>query len=147
MVEGRLRRPVDDASAATPRSTHHADRAIMIVGGLVFGPLIGLWIVLLLGDALSETTGIRFGVRWGVGFGLAIGLGHGLSASAWGRFTVARAWLACRGRLPWQLISFLDDAHRRGVLRQVGAVYQFRHALLQDHLAGRNSPSSGAEDR
>ncbi len=68
----------------------------MIVGGLVFGPLIGLWIVLLLGDALSETTGIPFGVRWGVGFGLAIGLGHGLSASAWGRFTVARAWLAAR---------------------------------------------------
>jgi len=34
-----------------------------------------------------------------------------------------------------------------GVQEQSCAVYQFRHALIQDHLAGRNSPSSGAEDR
>jgi len=26
------------------------------------------------------------------------------------------------------------DAHQRGVLRQSGAVYQFRHARLKDHL-------------
>jgi hypothetical protein len=32
-------------------------------------------------------------------------------------------------------MTFLGDAHRRGVLRQAGAVYQFRHARLQDHLA------------
>ena len=29
----------------------------------------------------------------------------------------------------------LEDAHHRQVLRQAGAVYQFRHAELQDHLA------------
>ncbi len=45
-----------------------------------------------------------------------------------------------------QLISFLDDAHRRGVLRQVGAVYQFRHALLQD-LKGTESPGLGSCSR
>ena len=28
----------------------------------------------------------------------------------------------------------LEDAYQRGVLRQAGAVYQFRHARLQDHL-------------
>jgi hypothetical protein len=33
--------------------------------------------------------------------------------------------------------GFLDDACRRGVLRQVGAVYQFRHARLQAHLTDR----------
>jgi hypothetical protein len=32
-------------------------------------------------------------------------------------------------------MTFLDDAYRRGVLRQGGAAYQFRHARLQDHLA------------
>ncbi|MFI6358668.1 hypothetical protein ACIBJF_40075 [Streptomyces sp. NPDC050743] len=32
-------------------------------------------------------------------------------------------------------MAFLDDAHRRGVLRQAGAVYQFRHARLQEQLA------------
>lgn len=46
-----------------------------------------------------------------------------------------RLHLAARGRLPWAIAAFLDDAHRLGVLRQVGAVYQFRHALLRDHLA------------
>jgi hypothetical protein len=32
-------------------------------------------------------------------------------------------------------MAFLDDAYRRGVLRRAGAVYQFRHARLQDRLA------------
>jgi hypothetical protein len=32
-------------------------------------------------------------------------------------------------------IQVLEDAHHRQVLRQAGAVYQFRHAELQDHLA------------
>jgi hypothetical protein len=33
------------------------------------------------------------------------------------------------------LNRFLEDAHRRGVLRQAGALYQFRHASLHDRLA------------
>lgn len=33
-------------------------------------------------------------------------------------------------------MAFLSDAHeRRGVLRQAGDVYQFRHIDLQRHLA------------
>jgi hypothetical protein len=36
-------------------------------------------------------------------------------------------------------MRFLADAHRRAVLRQVGAVYQFRHARLQDNLARRDA--------
>ncbi|CAK7287034.1 hypothetical protein SGPA1_41294 [Streptomyces misionensis JCM 4497] len=39
------------------------------------------------------------------------------------------------GRLPWAVAAFLDDAYQRGVLRQAGAVYQFRHARLQSRLA------------
>jgi NACHT domain len=44
----------------------------------------------------------------------------------------ARLWLALRGRLPWRTMTFLADASRRGVLRQAGAIYQFRHARLQE---------------
>jgi hypothetical protein len=44
-------------------------------------------------------------------------------------------WLAAQHKLPWSLMPFLDDAHQRGVLRQQGAVYQFRHARLQAYLA------------
>jgi len=34
-------------------------------------------------------------------------------------------------------MAFLADAHQRGVLRQAGAVYQFRHIELQHRLATR----------
>jgi hypothetical protein len=57
--------------------------------------------------------------------------------TAWPSYTLARLWLAFRGWLPWRLESFLDDAHQRGVLRQAGAVYQFRHIELQHRLATR----------
>lgn len=44
---------------------------------------------------------------------------------------------ATRGKTPLGLMRFLADTHRRAVLRQAGAVYQFRHARLQDNLANR----------
>jgi hypothetical protein len=31
-------------------------------------------------------------------------------------------------------MRFFDDAHERGVLRQVGATYEFRHGELQAFL-------------
>ncbi|MGW6459816.1 NACHT domain-containing protein [Streptomyces sp. NPDC055078] len=66
---------------------------------------------------------------------LAAVLLHGLGRTAWGRYTVARAWFAARGTLPWRLNAFLRDAHRRGVLRQSGGFYHFRHMELRDRLA------------
>ncbi len=42
--------------------------------------------------------------------------------------------------MPWRLMTFLDDAHRRGVLRQSGAYYEFRHVRLLAHLA-RDGPA------
>ena len=76
----------------------------------------------------------------GLAFGITFGLSTGLMAAtpkAWGRFVICKVFLALRGRQPWRLMSFLDDAHRRGVLRQAGAVYQFRHIELQQRLALR----------
>ncbi|MFB9557031.1 NACHT domain-containing protein [Streptomyces roseoviridis] len=61
----------------------------------------------------------------------------GVAASAWWAFTATRVALATTGRLPWALGAFLEDAHDRGVLRQAGGVYEFRHARLQERLAGR----------
>ena len=34
-------------------------------------------------------------------------------------------------------MNFLEYSHQRGVLRQAGAVYQFRHVELQHRLAKR----------
>jgi hypothetical protein len=36
-------------------------------------------------------------------------------------------------------MGFLADTHRRGVLRQAGAVCQFRHIELQHRLANRGT--------
>lgn len=68
-------------------------------------------------------------------YGLTAWLAEG--GRTWLLFQLSHARLAREGWLPWRLWRFLDDAHRRGVLRQAGDVYQFRHALLQDHLAGQ----------
>jgi hypothetical protein len=107
-----------------------------LVGGVAYG-LAG-WVIAGLtaaspyhGPISNETL---LGLAYGIAFGAAIGYNIVLSR-AWGRYQLARYWLALRGHLPWRLTSFLGDAHQRGVLRQAGGMYQFRHALLQDHLA------------
>lgn len=56
---------------------------------------------------------------------------------------LARIWLPLTGRLPWAVMTFLDDAYERDILRQTGAVYQFRHALLQDHLVNSQDAVTG----
>ncbi|WP_433833283.1 NACHT domain-containing protein [Actinoplanes sp. CA-015351] len=61
-----------------------------------------------------------------------------LAAGAWRRllFQITHLRLVLSGWLPVRLGRFLDDAHRRrAVLRRAGTTYQFRHVLLQDHLA------------
>ncbi len=55
--------------------------------------------------------------------------------TAWGQWVIlCRVWLPLTGRLPWNTVAFLEYAYHRGVLRQSGAVYQFRHFRLQEHL-------------
>ncbi|MGG7575716.1 hypothetical protein [Streptomyces sirii] len=75
-------------------------------------------------------------LKLGLISGLGGALGYALSLTAWGQWAVfSRIWLPLTGRLPWAVVTFLEDAYQRGVLRQAGAVYQFRHARLQGHLA------------
>lgn len=94
--------------------------ATFAMGGMIFPPA----------DSISG--GFLAGAVFGIAAGLSIFL-----CRAWGSFILARIWFAARGKLPLRLMRFLDDAHRRSVLRQVGGVYQFRHARLQDNLAKR----------
>ena len=51
------------------------------------------------------------------------------------------AALAMRGKLPWELMVFLEDARKLGVLCRAGACYQFRHGLVQDRLAEHETTS------
>ncbi|WP_432003368.1 NACHT domain-containing protein [Streptomyces sioyaensis] len=83
----------------------------------------------------------------GIGLGLALLFSPTLALvvafrrTAWGEAAVTRFYLAGRRngrRLPRDLMAFLADAHEhRGVLRQIGPVYQFRHIDLQRRLANR----------
>lgn len=59
-------------------------------------------------------------------------------STAWAYSVLTRAYLTVRRKVPQHLMAFLQDAHEhRGVLQQVGTVYQFRHIELQRHLAAQ----------
>ncbi|WP_326641007.1 hypothetical protein OIE67_15990 [Nonomuraea fuscirosea] len=58
-----------------------------------------------------------------------------LLTRAWARFVWVRFVLALRGRLPWRFVTFLEDAHRQGLLQHFGGEYRFRHIRMQDWLA------------
>ncbi|WP_189864788.1 NACHT and WD40 repeat domain-containing protein [Streptomyces poonensis] len=66
-----------------------------------------------------------------------------LLSRAWTRFVLLRLAAAARGWLPWRLMGFLADARARGVLRQSGGQYQFRHIRLQETLVSRLPVSTG----
>jgi hypothetical protein len=74
----------------------------------------------------------------GTGVTVTVGLAFAGLGLAWPQWLIARSWLALRGHLPFRLMAFLDDAHERGVLRQAGPFYQFRHIELQHHLGARS---------
>ncbi|MEU4251541.1 BTAD domain-containing putative transcriptional regulator [Amycolatopsis sp. NPDC026612] len=90
--------------------------------------------------ATNPVLPVVVGACFGIGVGLSV-----LVTRAWGNYFVHHVWLAATGRLPWRLMHFLDDAHRRGVLRQAGGVYQFRHARVQERLAAVSAEVTAEE--
>ncbi|MGV9943548.1 helix-turn-helix domain-containing protein [Streptomyces sp. NPDC003401] len=141
---GLLETPLDIVSAVSPRSVLNADRRTALVQlafwTVVFGTSVGLGVGVVV-DLLQGHLGVLVmdsaaSFTLGVISGLGGALGYTLSMTAWGQWCVlSRFWLPLTGRLPWDVVAFLDDAYRRGVLRRAGAVHQFRHARLQSHLA------------
>lgn len=111
----------DPLSAATPDSTLRSDRDSTLV------PAMAMLVIGGLGTALYQHA-------YGILSGLALALGWTMFG-AWTRYSAARVTLALRDRLPWCTMAFLRDAEDRGVLRQVGAVYQFRHPRMRNRLA------------
>jgi NACHT domain len=133
--------PADPKAPAAPGMVLARDRTTFQVIGIVAWVVAGL----VVGLVTWHAGGLVHGLMAGLGLGLGAGLGAGFVQAAWGHFVIARCWLALWGHLPWQLMGFLADAHQRGVLRQEGAYYQFRHVELQHRLASRGE--AGARDR
>jgi hypothetical protein len=96
---------------------------------------VGARVRALVGLGFGLASGFGFGLVLGLGFGVAWGLGFGLALSEWWSSSLAFIQLARDHQTPSHLMRFLEDARKRGVLRTVGPVYQFRHARLQDRLA------------
>ncbi|MBZ4017459.1 NACHT domain-containing protein, partial [Streptomyces purpurogeneiscleroticus] len=147
-----LNTPADAIRAPSPRSVLGDDRTVSGIRAVVETLGSGVLCGALIGHPQFRiSVDIETALFFGLGSGLAVGLAGrfasrfqtGLAASAWAWYSASHCWLALRGRLPWRLMRFLTDAHRRGVLRQTGAVYQFRHARLQDRLAESASHTSG----
>ncbi|GLZ42462.1 NTPase [Actinokineospora sp. NBRC 105648] len=142
-VLSALETQLDVRAAVRPADLLRANRVNVLARVLIFTVLFGFIVV---GGILSMTEVLRLfvvpielefgpGLRFWLLGGLGGGLSYALALTAWGHWLVfGRIWLPLTGKLPWALPEFLDDAYQRGVLRQAGAVYQFRHARLQDHL-------------
>ena len=142
----RFVEPTEPQESVSPNGLLVSDRAAVLyatlagagtgllvggcLGGFVGGRTMGL--VVDLGGPLGE--GLLGAGLGGVLCGAVLGMMM-QSNSASGLFVTTQVWLAARGHTPFRLMRFLRNAHQVGVLRQVGAYYQFRHASLQDRLA------------
>lgn len=121
---------IERKTSVSPSALLNTNRTTVLTQLLAVGLVIGLGY----GITIWLVNGFIVGLAAGLAAGLTVGLGVG-TLTAWGRWVLlARLWLPLTGRLPWAVNAFLDDAYRRGVLRQPGAVYQFRHARLRDRL-------------
>ena len=142
MLKGGL--PGDLATAPSPGAVLIRDRRLglaVTLPAVLLGTAAGVLLVLphLMSRHLWPALVIVAGLAGGLA-GAGVGVGISGYVSAWPRWAYARAWFALQRRLPWRLMTFLADARQRGVLRQDGAVYQFRHIELQHWLAGRPQP-------
>jgi hypothetical protein len=127
--------PGDLAKAASPRAVLAHDRRVALLLTLATGVAAGLFVGIMAGAGAGSAAGAAVGVAAGAG----VGLGLSARKTAWPSYSLTVGWLAFSHQLPRSLMGFLADAHQRGVLRQAGAVYQFRHIELQHRLANRDA--------
>ncbi|MGH3832256.1 MAG: hypothetical protein ACRDRS_17720 [Pseudonocardiaceae bacterium] len=114
----------DDSRPLGPQEILRSDRAACLLYGFFFG--------LAYGFVYAFAGG---GLIWFICVAPISGVGVGLSTTQIFRITLAWHQLKIAGYVPAiKIMAFLEDACERDVLRTVGAVYQFRHATLQDQL-------------
>lgn len=114
--------PIESEDVISPRSVLRADRWTAWLTASMAGMIAGsvFWVLVA--------------PRIGIAVAVAVLLAR-LTGGTYGRYLLAHVLLATLGYLPWKLMTFLDDAQRRGVLRRIGAMYYFRHDRLRCHLA------------
>lgn len=148
-----LHTPTSTDHAVSPRLTARNDLAftlavavtltLVLAVAITIVPVVGLLQEPAVGGLQQAAVGGLQQAALVLCYGLLFGLLYTLTRP-WPAYVTATAWLALRGDLPWRPLRFLETAHSLGILRQVGAVYQFRHSRLQDHLA-RASPAAESQ--
>ncbi|MFI1014960.1 NACHT domain-containing protein [Streptomyces sp. NPDC020965] len=150
--------PADLTGTVSPRRALVADRDALrgyvrrmvlfygVLGAPALGTLVDLVDQLTSVDeeAAPELWGVAYAAGIGQVLGVILALAVVLHRTASAPWFLARHYHAALGHLPRDLLAFLEDAHLRGVLRQAGAVYQFRHIDLQEQLSGRPGGGRGA---
>lgn len=122
---------VDIFETVSPRKALQLDRKSTITVGLLKSAQRVTILWLLFGTDIALASSIFMVSR------LLYEIMLGGTKSASGLYADARTLLVFSRRMPWSVMTFLIDAHRRGVFRQEGAVFQFRHARLQERLAAQ----------
>lgn len=131
-----LETPINIKDAGSPADLLTVNRINVRVHMFVWALVFGISSGLVASRTATPLRSIETGLAIGLEAAFAGGLCFGLSLTAWGQWcALARIWLPLNRKLPWRLVTFLDDACQRGALRQAGAVYQFRHAQLRSHLS------------
>ncbi|WP_111830708.1 NACHT domain-containing protein [Actinomadura madurae] len=131
--------------ASTPVTSCRADRRITLTRFLIA--------VLLAGGVSGATAAFTGGTLAGTAVAAGLGIVGGAvfafvteKEATWLGYALVTARLARRRRLPLRLMPFLDDAHKLGLLRAVGPIFQFRHAEFHDHLSRRRPPPRPAPE-
>ncbi|WP_242903025.1 NACHT domain-containing protein [Actinomadura terrae] len=126
----------------SPRMLLRRDRRVVVFFGLAYGLTSGgvAWFLVhpvmgvLFGVVSALCGGLLYGLPWVLALRSAKGKA-GVVASVHLFIYTMLLWPRGETPPPWKLMDFLDEAHRRGVLRRVGPVYQFQHVFLQSELA------------
>lgn len=135
----------DLAGPASPRWVLANDRRAAFDWAVGLGFMLVCLPGIVVGIVVAVEVGLVSGIVFGFAFPIYVGVYLSQTRTAWPSYVLVRGWLALHRRLPWSLMDFLADAHQRGILRQAGSVYQFRHIDLQHRLATRLwPPASGS---
>ncbi|MEV6520430.1 helix-turn-helix domain-containing protein [Longispora sp. NPDC051575] len=155
--------PADADAAASPVDSLKANRDAvltqMLMGGLTFGlvvavgtyavedvtlPVLRILASRLTNGEFSYSGDPTHGAGTGIVSGIVAAFAYAMILTAWGQWLIlARLWLPLTGRLPWRLLTFMEDAYDRGVLRRSGPVWEFRHERLQHHHAQTGPEPAG----
>ncbi|MGW4370492.1 hypothetical protein ACWEKT_33100 [Nocardia takedensis] len=111
------RTPIDSYEPAMPARMVDNSRSDFLYYGITNAVTYAVTTVFVTGLSWA-------GVLGALVYGLVVGIAVGVTNNAWGRWALLMR-LDWQQKLPSPLLPFLEEAHRRRLLRQPGAVYRF----------------------